>query len=1291
MAFGYDGSVRIKADLNHSNFDRGLAYMTRQVNTFGNTLKKIGGLVAMVFGTAALVNFAKKSVKLASDIQEVQNVIDVTFGNGAAQIEEFAQAAAEAYGLSELAAKQYTGTMGAMLKSSGLATSAAQEMSMALTGLAGDVASFYNLDTDAAFEKIRSGISGETEPLKQLGINMSVANLEAYALSKGITKSYNAMSQAEQVLLRYNYLLSVTTDAQGDFARTSGSFANQIRILQLNFDQLRIAVGNALIPIAQAVLPSINAIIAGLTKLAKVFAKVTALLFGKSPEVKATSGIAASAGAAADATDKLAESTAGAGSAAKQAEKDMKGVLASFDELNILANNAAGGLSGVGDTGVGTDTSDLEIPSYEAEIEDVDQLGEAFKSLGELFVKALDDILAGMPAFKAALLEFADSFNELNQKLYDAFTFPGVKERVEQLGRELADAFNSLVNTIDWELWGRTLGAGLNLGLQFLTEFLYTFDWINLGKKFAEFINGLVYEVDWYDFGRLLWAKFKLGLETFAGFILGLDMPALAQAASDIIMGFFDSMQESIANIDWEGIGRQIAEFLNNIDWVGVINSIAGALQELVGAALEMLGGFIQNADTGTLIAAAIFFGSKLLRLLISKVLIPIGKQVADNLLKKVAESITTSGAASLISTALKGLLGGISIAVGISLVVSSIKDIIVNGANFKNVVTGLIGGALAGAGVGFLLGGPGGAALGAVIGVGLTLSLEGVASQIASGVDIFGALATIIGTTFAGAGIGFAVGGLPGAGVGAVIGLAAGIVLEITGIRAAGESAYAATEDFQFMTDIIKECEESSNRSSAAMQTLAQNVDSLTRSLSDVGAAQALADEIYAINDNANASAQELELMATKVDLLNSLGLDGLHLTIDETTGRILETKEATDQLIESLQKEAETAALQELLVQAYKDRYQAVMDAEKATRNVADAEKALAETERELTNTPWWDLQKHAELTAQQEKQTEALEAATGAREEAKTAYEELSGAIDMYSGSLTELSKPESNVGVELEKRMESVRGTVEQMSSDMPSYGEGIGGGLEGGIAKGIEPIGPMFSEFLSKTEGAISDTWGNVDEDTTKQWSEIRGNLNATWTDVDKDAKGKFSGVKNTITSEMDGLKNHNWASIGSSIMNGIKGGMESALSSVSNWARSTGNRLANALKGPNGISSTLGGGRSYSVASYSIPDSYSTQNLPRLANGAVIPPNQQFAAILGDQRSGRNLEGPEAVFRQGVRDELSAFFGRSGGIGRSGDMTIIMEIDGREFGRASYRYGTAEQQRVGVRLAEVRS
>ena len=695
MAFGYDGSVRIKADLNHNNFDRGLSSMKKQVDSFGSALKRLAGTVAMAFGTAALISFGKESVKLASDIQEVQNVIDVTFGQGAAEIEEFAKSAAEAFGLSELSAKQYTGTMGAMLKSSGLATSAAQEMSLALSGLTGDMASFYNLDTDTAFEKIRSGISGETEPLKQLGINMSVANLEAYALSQGITKSYSAMSQAEQVLLRYNYLLSVTGDAQGDFARTSGSFANQIRLLQLNFDQLRISVGSALIPIAQAVLPSINAIIAGLTKLANVFAQVTALLFGKSAEVKAASGVAVSAGAAADATDRLAESTAGAGGAAKNAAKDMKGVLTGFDELNILASaaadsmdDAAGGMGGAG--GIDAGAGELEIPSYESEIGEIDQLGQAYESLGELFNAALQSVIDGLPALRESLLSAADSFNEFNQKLYDAFTFPGVKEKVEQLGRELAEVLNDFVNEIDWELWGRTLGAGLNLGLQFLTEFIYTFDWINLGNKLAELVNGLVYEVDWYDFGRLLWTNFKIGLETFAGFILGLDMPALAQAASDIIMGFFNSMQETIAIIDWAGIGRQIAEFLNGIDWAGVITAIAGAIGELIPAALELIGGFIQNADTGTLIAAALFFGSKLVGLLLEKVVSPIAKQIGSDLIKKIAAHITEGDTSGLVAS-VTSIFGKIKDAA--TTAISKIGEVIAKIGPTLAGITAIIGG----------------------------------------------------------------------------------------------------------------------------------------------------------------------------------------------------------------------------------------------------------------------------------------------------------------------------------------------------------------------------------------------------------------------------------------------------------------------------------------------------------------------------------------------------------------------------------------------------------------------
>jgi hypothetical protein len=214
-------------------------------------------------GLEKIVEFGKKGIDLASDLEEVQNVVDVTFGDGADKIEAFAQSASSSFGLTELQAKQFSGTIGAMVKSMGLTDKAALEMSTALVGLTGDMASFYNLDHQTAFDKIRSGLSGETEPLKQLGINMSVANLEAYALSKGIKTAYDKMSEAEKVQLRYGYIMEQTTDAQGDFVRTQDSYANQVRVLQNNLDTLAANVGGLLVPALAGAVGWVNRLFAG--------------------------------------------------------------------------------------------------------------------------------------------------------------------------------------------------------------------------------------------------------------------------------------------------------------------------------------------------------------------------------------------------------------------------------------------------------------------------------------------------------------------------------------------------------------------------------------------------------------------------------------------------------------------------------------------------------------------------------------------------------------------------------------------------------------------------------------------------------------------------------------------------------------------------------------------------------------------------------------------------------------------------------------------------------------------
>lgn len=218
---------------------------------WGAAAAKIVGALSAAGVVSIMAKWGKAAIDAASDLSEVQNVVDVTFGDSSGRIDAWAKQAGKAYGLTEKQAKQYTATIGAMLKSQGMADDEIVKTSTDLAGLAADMASFYNLDFDTAFQKIRSGISGETEPLKQLGINMSAANLEAFRLAQGIEKTYAAMSQSEQTALRYQYIMQATADAQGDFARTSDGYANASRRVQTATETIKTEGGKLLLEVVE--------------------------------------------------------------------------------------------------------------------------------------------------------------------------------------------------------------------------------------------------------------------------------------------------------------------------------------------------------------------------------------------------------------------------------------------------------------------------------------------------------------------------------------------------------------------------------------------------------------------------------------------------------------------------------------------------------------------------------------------------------------------------------------------------------------------------------------------------------------------------------------------------------------------------------------------------------------------------------------------------------------------------------------------------------------------------------
>ena len=429
--------------------------VAKQTDRIKSAFSKIGKTVGLALSAAAIFNFGKSCVSLGSDLAEVQNVVDVTFGSLNEAVNQFAENALEQFGLSETSAKQYSSTLGAMLKSMGFTTQAAADMSMKMTGLAADMASFYNLDNDAAFEKIRAGISGETEPLKQLGINLSVANLEQYALTQGITKSYNAMNQQEQALLRYNYLLSVTADAQGDFARTSDGWANQVRVLTEKFNALKASIGKGLIAVLTPVVKALNTLLSYILTVTDAFSNMIAKLTGGSKKTSTSvSGIGTSLGGATGAADSLADSTNKAGGAAKKAAKEFAG-LGSWDEVHTLDKGSDDSGSGGGAGGGGAAGGDISESFVDAANEAdsalnpvLDKVIEKMKELKELFTSG----------FKAGLGDV--DFSGIKESLKDIFTDPAV------LG-----AANDCANKIAYAL-GQTTGAMASIGITIATNLL---------------------------------------------------------------------------------------------------------------------------------------------------------------------------------------------------------------------------------------------------------------------------------------------------------------------------------------------------------------------------------------------------------------------------------------------------------------------------------------------------------------------------------------------------------------------------------------------------------------------------------------------------------------------------------------------------------------------------------------------------------------------------------------------------------------------------------------------------
>lgn len=397
------GQIGLDLVVNQQQFNR-------QLGNIQNLAKKAGKTLAAAFTVKAVADFGKQCIDLGSDLAEVQNVVDVTFPSLTAKVDSFAKNAAASFGLSETMAKKFTGTFGAMSKAFGFSEKEAYNMSTTLTGLAGDVASFYNISQDEAFTKLKSVFSGETETLKDLGIVMTQSALDQYALANGFGKTTAAMTEQEKVALRYAFVQQQLALATGDFARTSDGWANQIRILSLQFDSLKASIGQGLINLFTPILKVINTLLGKLMTLANAFKSFTALLMGKkstgaSASLKNTadnaSSVSKNLNSATGSAGKLNKATKKVGDTAKKAAKKISGLMG-FDKINKLTEKktsgtkGSGGSGGSGASGGGVSAGSADMGSLPKDTEEKTlKLGKGFDNLR----KAIDKLKKSFGGF----------------------------------------------------------------------------------------------------------------------------------------------------------------------------------------------------------------------------------------------------------------------------------------------------------------------------------------------------------------------------------------------------------------------------------------------------------------------------------------------------------------------------------------------------------------------------------------------------------------------------------------------------------------------------------------------------------------------------------------------------------------------------------------------------------------------------------------------------------------------------------------------------------------------------
>lgn len=513
-----DGSVIIDTRMDTSGVQNGVSAIRQSFNGLGSVVKKLGVLIGGVFAIRKLAQFGKECTKLGSDLNEVQSVVNVVFPNMTEKVNEFSKKAVKTAGLSETMAKKYVGLFGSMAKQFNFTESQAYDMSTQLIQLAGDVASFYNISQDLAYIKLKSVFSGETETLKDIGVVMTQNALDEYALANGYGKTTSAMTEQEKVALRLAFVQKQLSAASGDFIRTSDSWANQVRVMQLQLQSLKATVGQGLINLFTPVLKVINILLGKLATLANAFKSFTELITGKKSSgqtgasgagLAGTDAMADTAdqyGNAADNAEKLADATNDTADATKKATKAAKGYLSPLDEINNYSTDKSA-------------DSSSKVPGTTGGL--ADQMKDAVQNVDYGKLAEGETVLDKM---SKPLKKIIDRFKQLAKLIAKGFwdglgdyepIFDGIKKDLDSIWKSLKDIFtdsevtkaaNNFLDSFAYAI-GQVAGSFARIGLTIaqniiggIEKFLkqntqriknYLIDMFNIGSEISQIAGNL--------------------------------------------------------------------------------------------------------------------------------------------------------------------------------------------------------------------------------------------------------------------------------------------------------------------------------------------------------------------------------------------------------------------------------------------------------------------------------------------------------------------------------------------------------------------------------------------------------------------------------------------------------------------------------------------------------------------------------------------------------------------------------------------------------------------------------